>query len=192
MKSTVFLFPADQFPARHDGQAGVISAIEEPLRLRGQASRTLDSKGIEGAPLKIVNEGVPNHWFLSMSVARELGPFTNGRGARGGFSVPPSSANFVIELRDRSHEDIIRLLKRGFYVTEVFGQGVDMVTRGYSRGASVFWIENGEIVWKMSEVTIASNIKDMFLRMVTASDLDRNSDIGAPPLLIEGMNLARD
>ena len=81
-------------------------------------------------------------------------------------------------------------LKSGFYVTEVFGQGVDMITGQYSRGASGFWIENGALAYPVSEVTVASNLKDMFMRMVPASDLDRNYGTAAPTLLIEGMTLA--
>ena len=116
-----------------------------------------------------------NHWFLSTSAARELGLQTNGRGSRGGSSV----IAFLDQSRHRagrteSPEDLIASLKSGFYVTEVFGQGVNMVTGEYSRGASGFWIENGELSYPVSEVTIASNLKDMFLRMVPASDLDRN------------------
>jgi len=172
--------------------SAAITAIDEPLKRRGQSSRPFDGEGIEGATLKMVDNGVLNHWFLSTSAARELGLVTNGRGARGGSSVSPSSTNFSIEPGERSPEDIIASLKRGFYVTEVFGQGVDMVTGEYSRGASGFWIENGEITFAVSEVTIASNLKDMFLRMVPASDLDRNFGTAAPTLLIEGMTLAGD
>jgi PmbA protein len=71
-------------------------------------------------------------------------------------------------------------VKSGFYVTEVFGQGVNMVTGEYSRGASGFWIENGELAYPVSEITIAANMKDMFLNMVPASDLDRNHGTAAP------------
>ena len=81
-------------------------------------------------------------------------------------------------------------VKSGFYVTEVFGQGVNMLTGEYSRGASGFWIENGELAYPVSEVTIASNLKDMFLAMVPANDLDRNFGTASPTLLIEGMTLA--
>lgn len=172
--------------------SAAITAIDEPLKRRGQASRPFDGEGIEGATLKMVDKGVLNHWFLSTSAARELGLVTNGRGARGGSSVSPSSTNFAIEPGEKSPEELIRSLKRGFYVTEVFGQGVDMVTGEYSRGASGFWIEHGELTWAVSEVTIASNLKDMFMRMVPASDLDRNFGTAAPTLLIEGMTLAGD
>ena len=78
----------------------------------------------------------------------------------------------------------------GFYVTDLFGQGVNMVTGEYSRGASGFCIENGELSYPVSEVTIASNLKTMFLAMQPASDLDRNFGTAAPTLLIEGMTLA--
>ncbi|MBU0585252.1 MAG: TldD/PmbA family protein [Alphaproteobacteria bacterium] len=167
-----------------------ITVTDEPMRMRGQASRPFDGEGVPGEKLLMVDKGVLNHWLLSTSVARELGLQTNGRGARAGTSVSPTSTNFAIEAGERDPEDLIASLKSGFYVTEVFGQGVDMVTGEYSRGASGFWIENGEIAYPISEVTIASNLKDMFLRMVPANDLDRNFGTASPTLLIEGMTLA--
>ena len=170
--------------------AASITVTDEPLRRRGQASRPFDGEGIEGEKLFMVEKGVLNHWFLSTSAARELGLVTNGRGSRNGSSVSPSSTNLAIEPGERSPEDLIASLKTGFYVTEVFGQGVNMVTGEYSRGASGFWIENGQLSYPVAEVTIASNLKTMFLNMVPASDLDRNFGTAAPTLLIEGMTLA--
>ncbi|MCC6918076.1 MAG: TldD/PmbA family protein [Alphaproteobacteria bacterium] len=170
--------------------SAAITATDEPLKLRGQSSRPFDGEGVEGQKLEMVSGGVLNHWFLSTSAALELGLTTNGRGVRAASSVSPSSTNFAIEPGDTSPEDLIRSLKSGFYVTEVFGQGVNMVTGEYSRGASGFWIENGELAWPVSEVTIASNLKDMFLNLVPASDLDRNYGAAAPTLLVEGMTLA--
>ncbi len=167
-----------------------ITVTDDPSLVRGQASRPFDGEGVAGERLLMVEKGVLNHWFLSTSAARELGLVTNGRGARGGSSVSPSSTNLAIEPGDRSPGDIIRSLKSGFYVTEVFGQGVDMITGEYSRGASGLWIENGELAYPVAEVTIASNLKEMFLRMVPASDLDRNYGTASPTLLIEGMTLA--
>ncbi|RJG45687.1 TldD/PmbA family protein [Mesorhizobium sp. DCY119] len=169
---------------------GIITVIDEPLRRRGPASRPFDGEGIEGEKLVMVDKGILNHWFLSTSAAKELGLQTNGRGARSGSSVSPTSTNLSIEPGDRSPEDLIKSLKSGFYVTEVFGQGVNMITGEYSRGASGFWIENGELAYPVSEVTIASNLRDMFLNMVPASDIDRNFGTAAPTLLIEGMTLA--
>jgi PmbA protein len=167
-----------------------ITVSDEPLKVRGQASRPFDGEGVEGHKLLMVEDGVLKHWFLSTSAARELGLTTNGRGVRAASSVSPSSTNLAIEPGERSAEDLIRSVNSGVYVTEVFGQGVNMVTGEYSRGASGFWIENGELTYPVSEVTIASNLKDMFLRMIPASDIDRNFGTASPTLLIEGMTLA--
>lgn len=167
-----------------------ITVTDDPLRRRGQSSRPFDGEGVCGEKLVMVDNGVLGHWLLSLSTAKELGRTTNGRGSRSGSSVSPSSSNFAIEAGQTSPQDLIASLKSGFYVTEVFGQGVNMVTGEYSRGASGFWIENGELAYPVSEVTIASNLKDMFMNMVPASDLDRNFGTASPTLLIEGMTLA--
>ena len=167
-----------------------ITVTDEPLKPRGQSSRPFDGEGVAGKRLVMVERGVLKHWFLSTSAASELGLATNGRGVRAASSVVPSSTNLAIEPGEQSPQALIGGLKSGFYVTEVFGQGVDMVTGDYSRGASGFWIENGELAYPVSEVTIASNLKDMFLNMVPGNDLDRNFGTAAPTLLIEGMILA--
>ncbi|TIN61227.1 MAG: TldD/PmbA family protein [Mesorhizobium sp.] len=170
--------------------SSAITVTDEPLRRRGQASRPFDGEGVEGDKLLMVDRGVLNHWFLSTSAAREPRPLVTRPSSRSGSSVSPSSTNLAIEPGDRAPEELIASLQRGFYVTEVFGQGVDMVTGEYSRGASGFWIENGALAYPVAEVTIASNLKAMFLNMVPASDLDRNFGTAAPTLLIEGMTLA--
>lgn len=170
-------------------KAGV-SVSDDPLRVRGSSSRPFDGEGIEGQRLMMIEDGVLNHWFLSGSTGRELGLTGNGRGVRSGSTVVPASTNFAIEPGESTPEALIAQLGTGFYVTEVFGQGVDMVTGQYSRGASGFWIENGELAFPVAEVTIASNLKDMFLNLTPASDVDRNFGVTAPTLLIEGMTLA--
>ena len=127
--------------------ASAVTVTDDPLRVRGPASRPFDGEGVEGEALDMVKDGVLQHWFLSTSAARELGLTTNGRGARSGTSVSPSSTNLAIEPGDKTPEELIKSLASGFYVTEVFGQGVNMVTGEYSRGASGFWIENGELTY---------------------------------------------
>jgi PmbA protein len=172
--------------------SSAITIVDDPLLVRGQASRPFDGEGVEGQRLTMIDKGVLNHWFLSTSAGRELGLATNGRGSRGGSSVSPSSTNLWIEPGQETPEALIKGLKSGFYVTEVFGQGVNMLTGEYSRGASGFWIEDGVLTYPVAEVTIASNLKDMFLNLVPASDLDRNYGTAAPTLLVEGMTLAGD
>lgn len=170
--------------------SAAITVTDDPQRVRGQSSRPFDGEGVAGEALTMVDKGVLSHWFLSSSAARELGLQTNGRGVRASSSVSPSSTNLAIEPGTVSPRDMIASLDSGFYVTEVFGQGVDMVTGDYSRGASGFWIEKGELVYPVSEVTIAANLRDMFMNMTPADDLDRDFGTAAPTLLIEGMTLA--
>ena len=78
----------------------------------------------------------------------------------------------------------------GLYVTELIGSGISLVTGDYSRGASGFWIENGEIAYPVSEITIAGNLKDMFQRLVPASDLEYRFSTNSPSILIENMAVA--
>ncbi len=163
---------------------------DNPLIFKGPASRPFDGEGVQGAPMLMVEDGVLNHWFLATSSARELGLKTNGRGARGGTSVSPTSTNLALEPGDIAPEEMIRSVKNGFYVTEMIGHGANLVTGEYSRGASGFWIENGELTYPVSEVTIASNMKDMFLSMIPANDIDRKYGTASPTLMIENMTLA--
>ena len=167
-----------------------LSVTDDPLVVRGSSSRPFDGEGVRGERLTMIEDGVLKHWFLSTSTANELGLTTNGRGVRGGTAVNPASTNLALEPGTIAPEDLIRSVGTGFYVTELIGQGVNMVTGEYSRGASGYWIENGELTFAVSEVTIASNLVDMFQRITPASDIDRSFGVAAPTLAIEGMTLA--
>jgi PmbA protein len=167
-----------------------LSITDDPQIVRGSSSRPFDGEGVRGERLVMIEDGVLKHWFLSTSTAREIGLETNGRGVRGGTSVSPSSTNLALEPGDISPEQLIRNIGTGFYVTELIGHGANMITGEYSCGASGFWIENGEKTFAVSEVTIASNLKDMFLRLTPADDIDRKFGVASPTLAIEGMTLA--
>lgn len=167
-----------------------IEVTDDPLIVRGASSRPFDGEGVSGSKLSMIEDGVLQHWFLSTSAAKELRLETNGRGVRGGPTVNPASTNLALEPGTISRDDLIKSVGTGFYVTELIGQGVNMVTGEYSRGASGFWIENGEITFPVSEVTIASNLKQMFMALTPADDIDRKFGIAAPTIAIEGMTLA--
>lgn len=167
-----------------------LNITDNPIRVRGSASRPFDGEGVTGKPLTMIEDGVLQHWFLSTSTARELGLHTNGRGSRGGTMVSPTSTNLALEPGDISAEDLIASIGNGFYITDMIGHGVDMITGDYSRGASGFWIENGVLTYPVSEVTIASNLKDMFMAMTPANDIDRKFGTAAPTIAIEGMTIA--
>lgn len=167
-----------------------LTLTDDPLVVRGSASRPFDGEGVTGQKLAMIEDGVLNHWFLSTSTGRELGLSTNGRGWRSGTSVSPTSTNLALEPGTISREDLIGGIANGFYVTELIGQGVNMVTGEYSRGASGYWIENGQLTFAVSEVTLASNLKQMFMALTPASDIDRTYGHASPTLAIEGMTLA--
>jgi PmbA protein len=167
-----------------------VTITDNPQKHRGQSSRPFDSEGVRGEAMTMIEAGVLKNWLLASPQARELGLQTNGRGARGGSSVSPSSTNAVLQPGEKSPDELMRDIGTGFYVTEVFGQGVNMITGEYSRGASGFWIENGTVSYPVSEVTIASNLLDMFNRIIPANDIDYDHGTAAPTLLIEGMTLA--
>ncbi|WP_245412233.1 TldD/PmbA family protein [Notoacmeibacter ruber] len=167
-----------------------ITLTDNPLHPRGTGSRPFDGEGVQGEPLIAIENGVLKNWFLSTSTARELKLQTNGRGARSGAQVLPSRTNLAIEAGSITPQEMIGDIADGFYVTEVIGQGVNLITGDYSRGASGFRIENGELTYPVTEVTIAANLKDMFRRMIAADDLDRSFATAAPTLLVEGMTLA--
>lgn len=167
-----------------------LSITDDPQIVRGPSSRPFDGEGIRGEKLVMIEDGVLKHWFLSTSTAREIGLTTNGRGVRGGTAVSPASTNLALEPGDISPQDLIAQVGSGFYVTELIGHGANLLTGEYSCGASGFWIENGEKAFPVSEVTIASNLKDMFMRVTPANDIDRKYGVAAPTLAIEGMTIA--
>lgn len=167
-----------------------LSITDDPQIMRGPSSRPFDGEGVRGEKLVMIEDGVLKHWFLSTSTAREIGFETNGRGVRGGTSVSPASTNLALEPGDISPQDLIAQVGTGFYVTELIGHGANLLTGEYSCGASGFWIENGEKAFPVSEVTIASNLKDMFMRVTPANDIDRKYGVAAPTLAIEGMTIA--
>lgn len=172
--------------------ADAITIIDDPKIKRRGSSRPFDGEGVDGQKMIMVENGVLRNWYLSTSIANELGLKTNGRGARGGTGIGAASTNVIISKGQQSAKNLVGSVKNGFYVTEVIGQGVNMVTGEYSRGASGFWIENGELTFAVSEVTIASNLKDMFKRIVLADDIDPKYSIAAPTIAIEGMIIAGD
>lgn len=164
--------------------------IDQPSLLRGLASRPFDGEGVAVHDLPLVENGVVMNWLLDTSSASELGLITNGRANRSGSGTSPGSTNLTVSAGKRSPQEMIKDLPNGLYVTELIGQGVNLVTGDYSRGASGFWIENGEMIFPVSEITIAGSLGKMFANMEPANDLDARHAMNAPTIMIEGMTLA--
>jgi len=167
-----------------------IRLIDDPRRLRGLRSHPFDGEGVAGRKLALVDDGVLRSWILDCATARELGLATTGHAQRGVSSAPsPGASNLHLEPGTLSPEALIADIADGFYVTDLIGMGVNMVTGDYSRGASGFWIENGEITYPVSEVTIAGHLFEIFKSMAPANDLEFRYGVNAPTVRIEGLTL---
>jgi PmbA protein len=167
-----------------------IRIIDDPLRVRGLRSQSFDAEGVKVKRLAIIDEGVLTSWLLDSATARELGLVTTGHAHRGVSSSPsPGSYNLHLEAGEPTPTELISDIKQGFYVTDLIGSGVNGVTGDYSRGASGFWIENGEITYAVSEVTIAGHLLEIFKSLAPANDLEFRYGVNAPTLRIEGLTV---
>ncbi len=168
-----------------------INIIDDPLRKRGLKSRPFDGEGIATKRSHLIENGQLKTWILDLRSARQLGLQSTGHASRGTSSAPsPSSSNVYLEPGKISPEELMKDIKQGLYVNELIGFGINGVTGDYSRGASGFWIENGEIAYPVSEITIAGNLNDMFANMSAANDLEFRFGIDAPTLRVDGMTVA--
>ena len=139
----------------------------------------------------LVDYGVLQSWLLDSATARELNLTTTGHAARGASSSPsPSASNLYMEAGKVSPEDLIADIKSGFYVTDLIGMGVNGITGDYSRGAAGFMIRHGQLAEAVSEVTIAGNLRDIFLNMTPANDLEFRRGTDSPTVRIEGLTMA--
>jgi PmbA protein len=168
-----------------------ISVREDPHRQRGLRSKPFDAEGIANQRRAIVEDGVLTTWLLDLASARQLGLKTTGHAARGTGSPPgPAPTNLWLEPGKLTPQELMADIAQGFYVTELMGMGVNGITGDYSRGAAGFWIERGTLAYPVSEVTIAGNLKEMFLHLATAADLEFKTGFDAPTVRIEGMTVA--
>jgi PmbA protein len=168
-----------------------IEIVDDPHRVRGLRSKPFDGEGVENRRTQLIADGTLTTWLLDTSSARQLGLTTTGHAARGTAGPPsPSTTNLYMAAGTMSPDDLISDIADGFYVTELIGMGVNGVTGDYSRGASGFWIENGKLTYPVSEITLAGNLKEMFLHLTPANDLVFRNSTNAPTLRVEGMTIA--
>ncbi|HEX6118818.1 MAG TPA: TldD/PmbA family protein [Dongiaceae bacterium] len=168
-----------------------IRIVDDPHRPRGLRSRPFDGEGVANRKRALIEDGTLTTWLLDCRSARQLGLTTTGHAARGTSSPPsPSAANLYLEPGGATPEALMADIKQGFYVTELIGHGVNGVTGDYSRGAAGYWIENGKLTHPVSEVTVAGNLKDIFLNLTPANDLVFRYGTDSPTVRIDGMTLA--
>jgi PmbA protein len=168
-----------------------LTVRDDPTRRRGLRSRPFDGEGMAGQPRAIVEDGVLTTWLMDWRSARQLGMQSTGHASRGTGGPPgPAATNVWLEAGSVTPAALIADIAEGLYVTDLIGMGVNGVTGDYSRGAAGFMIRNGQRAEPVSEITIAGNLKDMFMRMTAADDLVFRRGTDAPTIRIEGMTLA--
>ncbi|ALR92522.1 metalloprotease PmbA [Vibrio sp. Vb5031] len=156
---------------------------ERPHVLRGLASSPFDSEGVYTQDREIITGGVLATYLLTSYAARKMKMTPTGHA--GGIH------NWYVKSTGQNFEQMLKELGTGLLVTEVMGQGVNVVTGDYSRGAAGFWVENGEIQYPVSEITIAGNLKDMFTKIVAVgSDIETRSQIQTGSILLDTMKVA--
>lgn len=170
-----------------------LSIIEDPHRLRTASSRMFDAEGLPTARRAIVDDGVLMGWTLDLANARKLGMDSTANAARGTSAPPsPSLSNIALTQGTASRAELIAQMGTGLLVTSMIGSTINPNTGDYSRGASGFWIENGEITHAINECTVAGNLRDMLMRITPANDAQPHLSTVVPSLLVEGLTLAGD
>ena len=168
-----------------------IRIIDQPHRLRGMRSRPYDAEGLPTKSWNLIEDGILTTWLLDLRSGRQLGLASTGHASRGVSSTPsPSASNLYLEAGHLTRNEMISDIDHGLLITHMFGSGVNIVTGDFSRGAGGFWIEHGELTHPVAEVTVAGNLKDMFLNLTPASDLELLHGMDAPTVRIDGMTLA--
>ncbi|MCL2660477.1 MAG: metallopeptidase TldD-related protein, partial [Acidobacteriaceae bacterium] len=158
----------------------------------GFGTAPFDGEGLPTRRTELVRHGILETYVTNTYTARKLGVRSTGNASRGLTGNPGIGAhNFYLEPGPHAPEQIIGGVRRGLYVTETMGFGVNLVTGDYSQGASGLWIENGELAWPVEEITIAGNLRDMFRNIAAiGNDLVFRSSAASPTILIEGMTIA--
>lgn len=168
-----------------------LSITENPHRKRASASRLFDAEGLPTRERALVDNGVLAGWVLDLANARKLGMESTANAVRGTGAPPsPSVSNIALTQGTQSFDDLLAEMGTGLLVTSMIGSTINPNTGDYSRGASGFWVENGEIAYPVNECTIAGNLRDMLMRITPANDARMHLSRVVPSLLIEGLTLA--
>ena len=170
-----------------------LSLTEDPHRPRTSGSKPFDAEGLPTERRAIVDDGALTGWTLDLATARKLGMDSTGNAARGTSAPPsPSITNIALTESDRTRDDLIRDMGTGLLVTGLIGSSINPTTGDYSRGASGFWVENGEIAYPVNELTIAGNLNEMLASIRPANDARHWTSRVVPSLLVEGLTVAGD
>ncbi|MEO1318382.1 MAG: TldD/PmbA family protein [Pseudomonadota bacterium] len=167
-----------------------ITLREEPHMLRGRASRPFDAEGLPTRASTIVEDGSLARWVLDLATARQLG-LESTANARRGLSGPPSPGvtNIRMTAGEKDRAGLLAEIGTGLLVTSFLGASINPTTGAYSRGASGFWVEGGEIAYPVNEITLAGSLPEMLLSIRPGNDADEAKAIAVPSLIVEGLTV---
>jgi PmbA protein len=170
----------------------LVTIVDDPLLPRGPGSRPFDGEGLASRKNLVVEKGMLCMYLCDSYSARKLSRASTGSASRGGAGgVGPSTSNFILSPGTDAPDAIVKGTKRGLYVTDMMGFGFNAVTGDFSRGASGFWIENGERAFPVSEVTVSLNVDELWKTIdAVGSDLDLRTATASPTLRVAKMTIA--
>jgi PmbA protein len=180
--------------AEREGQliaSPLVHVTDDPLIVRGPGSRPFDGEGLLSRRNLLVESGVLKSFVLDSYSARKLGKPSTGNASRGGGSIGASTTNLLLKPGEQTPQALLQSTERALYVTDMMGFGFNAVTGDFSRGASGFWIERGERMFPVSEVTISLNLDELLKRIDgIANDLDLRTSICTPTFRVSAMTVA--
>jgi PmbA protein len=168
-----------------------LTVIDDGTIPGGFGTSPFDGEGIPTRRTVVIENGVLKSYLLNTYTAKKLGLQTTANASRGLAGTPGiGPGNYFLQPGQKSAKELIANIKEGLYVTEFLGQGVNLVTGDYSRGASGLWISNGELGYPVEEITVAGNLKDLFFNVSeVASDLEFRGSVAAPTIRVDGLTV---
>lgn len=168
-----------------------MSIVEDPRRTRVSGSKLFDAEGLPTQTREIVKDGVLQSWTLDLANARKLDMQSTANAGRGTSAPPsPTLTNIAVSQSNKSRDDLLAEMGTGLLVTSLIGSSINATTGDYSRGASGFWVENGEVTYPVNECTIAGNLLDMLRTLEPANDARSWSSRVIPSLRVDGLTIA--
>src|SRR6476620_2930247 len=168
-----------------------VTIIDDGTMIGGFGSSPFDSEGIPTRRTTVIENGMLASYLLNTYTAKKLGLKTTANASRGLAGTPGiGPGNYFLQSGPKTPQQLIADVKEGLYVTELMGMGVNLVTGDYSRGASGLWISGGELTYPVEEITVAGNLKDMFMNISEiANDLEFRGAIASPTIRIDGLTV---
>jgi PmbA protein len=163
-----------------------VTLVDDATLAKGLATRPFDGEGVVSQRTLVIERGVLRNFLYDTYTARKAAARSTGNASRGWSSLPHiGTSNFVLEPGAKSADEIVRSTKRGLLVTAMLGSGANVVTGEYSRGANGLWIENGEVVHPVQEVTVSGSLLELLAAIdAVGNDLELRSSTAAPTLRI--------